>query len=319
MFPPDFTMTDELYDTTSRALALLDPSSGRGGGGGVGRGRSRGRGGAGRGGFAHTWGTGRGGYRQRSGPPRSGNWRQHLSPSGMPAASSAYLDVSTKESNTVAPDQAAALEPLTLVFGLNHTLISRSAASTQASRDPVKRPYLSTFLSYLFSASGDSEQGKEGRRKLKTVVFTGTRAHNVLSILKSIDLVAHARTTRFGEPYHVDSAEGDLPDLVLSREDMDLGGDYYKKVDTFKDLGRVWSKFGINEESGAKHTVLMSDDAVDAVRSLERSQYSTWLTSTCAIIADRSTILAVAHRDLHAKGATRQQRRRRAPCHDCSD
>lgn len=198
----------------------------------------------------------------------------------MPAPSSAYLDVSTKESNTVTSDQAADLEPLILVFSLNHTLVSRSAASAQASRDPVKRPYLSTFLSYLFSASEDSDQGiNSARRKLKTVVFTGTRAHNVLSILKSIDLATRTRTTRFGEPYQVDAAEGDLPDLVLSREDMDLGGDCYKKVDTFKDLARVWSKFGINEESGAKDTVLMSNETVDAVRLLETSEYSTWLTS----------------------------------------
>ena len=180
----------------------------------------------------------------------------------MPAPSSAHLDVSTKESNTVTPDQAAALEPLILVFSLNHTLVSRSAASAQASRDPVKRPYLSTFLSYLVSASEDSDVGiKSARRKLKTVVFTGTRAHNVLLILKSIDLATRARTTRFGEPYQVDAVEGDLLDLDLSGEDMDLGADYHNKVHTLKDLGRVWFKFGIKEERGAERTELVNDDA----------------------------------------------------------
>lgn len=271
-------------------------SSGRGGGRGGGRGRGRGRGGAGRGGFSHTRGTGRGGYGHQSGPLRSADPRQRLSPSEMPAPSSAYLDVATKESSTVTLNQAGALEPLIIVFTLNHTLVSRSSASMQASRDPVKRPYLSTFLSYLFSASGDSEQGNNlARRKLKTAVFTGTRAHNVLSILKSIDLAAPARTTRFGEPYQVDPAEGDLLNLVLSCEDMDLGADYHNNVDTVKDLGRVWSKFGINEESGAERTVLMSDDAVDAVRLFQLSHYSTRLTRPCVTLAVRSTVLAVAH------------------------
>jgi hypothetical protein len=252
-------------DWFSDALSSISTGnggSGRGGGRSRGRGRGRGRGGAGRGGFSHTRGNGRGAYGYQSGPPRSADPRQHLSASEMPAPSSAHLDVSTKESNTVTPDQAAALEPLILVFSLNHTLVSRSAASAQASRDPVKRPYLSTFLSYLVSASEDSDVGiKSARRKLKTVVFTGTRAHNVLLILKSIDLATRARTARLGEPYQVDAVEGDLLDLDLSGEDMDLGADYHNKVHTLKDLGRVWFKFGIKEERGAERTELVNDDA----------------------------------------------------------
>lgn len=238
----------------------------------------------------------------------------------MPAPSSAYLGVSTKDSNTVTLEQAFTIEPLILVFSLNHTLISRSAASMQASRDPVKRPYLSTFLSYVFSASEDSDQGfNSARREFKMVVFTGTRAHNVLSILKSIDLATRARTTCFGEPYQVDAVEGDLLDLVLSREDMDLRADYHNKVHTLKDLGRVWSKFGIKEESGAERTVLVNDDAFDAVRLPQTSHYSTWLTRSGVSFSVRSTVLAVAHQDFRAKRAIRRPERRRAPCHDYSD
>lgn len=106
--PPDLNFTDEFRDSIRRLAEAVNSSSSSG------RGRSRGRGGArdrghwrgggGRGGFSHTRDTGRGGFGYQSGPPRSAEPRQHLSPSEIPAPSSAYLEVTMKESDTVTPD-----------------------------------------------------------------------------------------------------------------------------------------------------------------------------------------------------------------------
>lgn len=179
---------------------------------------------------------------------------------------STYLNMANERSTTVAANKASKLEPLILAFPLDGTLVCRREVSHEASREPFKRPYLSCFLSYLFASRGRVAGSAElTRRATQIVVFTGTRAHNVLLILKSLNLTLPGRQSPFGQPYRVDSAQGDLVDLALCREDLGLGEDYYNNVDTVKDLRKVWERLGVEVADGVKRTVLVSNSAADAV------------------------------------------------------
>ncbi|GAA5880232.1 hypothetical protein JCM3774_003668 [Rhodotorula dairenensis] len=187
------------------------------------------------------------------------NWRRHL------PADSAYVDIANEKSTTVPANKASEFPPLIVVFSLDRTLVYRQAAAAEASCDPFKRPYLSCFLSYLFATRGRVlKDPRLTRRAVQTVVFTGTRAHNVLQILKSINLASPGRQSPFGASYHVDSAQGDLVDLALCREDLGLGEDYYRNVDTVKDLRKVWENLGVEDADGAKRTILLNNNLSDA-------------------------------------------------------
>lgn len=90
------------------------------------------------------------------------------------------------------------------------------------------------------------------------------RAHNVLTVLMSLGIPPPRRQTAFSQPSRVDPEQESPLSLVLSREDLDLGMGYFENVDTVKDLCLVWQTLGIEEEDGAKRTVILTDQAVDA-------------------------------------------------------
>ncbi|GAA5985799.1 hypothetical protein JCM10908_007115 [Rhodotorula pacifica] len=194
--------------------------------------------------------------------------RRRLSESELPTPSAAYLEVATgSDSTTLATDEEAAqLRPLVVVMPVNNTLVTRLTRDLAGSRNPIKRPYLSTLLAYLFSFSSHSDKsGTAPRRAIQPVVFSGMRAHNILALLKAVALAPPERQTDgYRQPYIVDPEQGDILSLVLAREDMGLGADYYQDVETVKDLRLVWEKLGIEEKDGATRTVLLNDTAVDA-------------------------------------------------------
>lgn len=185
--------------------------------------------------------------------------------------SAAYRAIADEEPATAAADELKDLKPLIVCLPLNGVLLHRAQRTTRGRFAPVKRPYLAAFLEYLFApAHRDSDQVKSDRkeRKIHVVIYNATRAHNVVTLLDGLDLIPCSRATSLaGTPYVVDPAEGDILKLALSREDLDLGDDYKENVKTIKDLRKVWETLGIDEADGAKHTVLLTDDPIDAVRS----------------------------------------------------
>lgn len=182
----------------------------------------------------------------------------------------AYRMIADEEPATAAADELKDLKPLIVCLPLNGVLLHRAQRTTRGSFAPVKRPYLAAFLEYLFApAHRDSAEVKsdDKGRKIHVVVYTATRAHNVVTLLDGLDLTPSSRATSLaGTPYVVDPAKGDILKLVLSREDLDLGDDYKESVKTIKDLRKVWEKLGIAEDDGARRTVLLTDDPIDAVR-----------------------------------------------------
>lgn len=56
---------------------------------------------------------------------------------------------------------------------------------------------------------------------------------------------------------------------------MSLGDACFENVDTVKDLRLVWERLGIEKEDGAKRTVLISSQAVDAA-SFSSLQTLSW-------------------------------------------
>ncbi|BGP58347.1 Cytoplasmic tRNA 2-thiolation protein 2 [Rhodotorula sphaerocarpa] len=180
----------------------------------------------------------------------------------------AYRMIADEEPATAAADELKDLKPLIVCLPLNGVLLHRAQRTTRGSFAPVKRPYLAAFLEYLFApAHRDSAEVKsdDKGRKIHVVVYTATRAHNVVTLLDGLDLTPSSRATSLaGTPYVVDPAKGDILKLVLSREDLDLGDDYKENVRTIKDLRKVWEKLGIAEDDGARRTVLLTDDPIDA-------------------------------------------------------
>lgn len=177
--------------------------------------------------------------------------------------------------------------PLIVVLVCHNTLVHHSSLVPGGKRETVTRPYLSTFFQYLFSA----QKGPLShlRRQIQTVIFTGMRAHNILTVLMSLGSPPPRRQTAFSQPSRV-NADSPLS-LVLSREDLDLGMDYFENVDTVKDLCLVWQTLGIEEEDGVKRTVILTGQAFDAVSNfcsdltmLARAQHA-WRPSNSAILS----------------------------------
>lgn len=201
--------------------------------------------------------------------------RRRLSESELPKPSATYLGIADQSSDTLS------MPPLIVVLVFNTTLVQRCPGNADERKDPLTRPYLSTFLSYLFHTPKDSSTQPlfRPRRPFQTVIYTGMRVHNILAVLKALELAPPQRKLGFREPYSVDPEQGDIFSLILSREDMKLGDAYFENVDTVKDLRLVWERLGVEEEDGAKRTVLISSQAVDAVsffflRMYDRSSVS---------------------------------------------
>lgn len=172
-------------------------------------------------------------------------------------------------------------EPIVLILDLNHTLLCRSQRNYNGSKVPLVRPYLSTFLEYVFLACDPREHGHDrgARRRphYMPVVFSSARYRNVLTLLAALNLVPLDRLpppppppstssswhgSRYRRPtrgdlddvattttYECDESRGDVLRLVWTRENMglnprDFGGD----VETTKDLESIWRALGFGQE-----------------------------------------------------------------------
>ncbi|GAA5908963.1 hypothetical protein JCM8208_007128 [Rhodotorula glutinis] len=198
---------------------------------------------------------------------------------GTPTPSSTYLAVASESSETLAATSAAdnKVEPLIVVLSLNDTLLVRSKRTTKGSANPIVRPFLATFLSYLVASRSSAHSSKakvkveadstsangvakvDQVRPIELVVYSAARAHNVLTLLRALRLVpAHA----YDASYRPSPGAGDALALVLSREMMGLRDDDYKdNVVTCKDLGKVWDAMGVEHDEGARRTILVEEDA----------------------------------------------------------
>ncbi|GAA5897839.1 hypothetical protein JCM6882_005092 [Rhodosporidiobolus microsporus] len=183
----------------------------------------------------------------------------------------------THEGETVDAGGAAAVaaggpEPPLLILDLNHTLLCRAKRTSWGSRQPLVRPYLSTFLEYICSSSSldpasstatsasssPSPSPAERRRpRFLPVVYSSARAPNVLSMLAALSLIPRSRLPSsatssafsylpFGPPPYVPAPEeGDVLAMVFTREMMGLSkADYAGDVETTKDVGKVWEEMG---------------------------------------------------------------------------
>ncbi|GAA6013522.1 hypothetical protein JCM10207_008879 [Rhodosporidiobolus poonsookiae] len=271
---------------------------GRGGGGGQGQGgRERDGGGGyrghGRGGYA----TGRYDSRYDQPAPTFSSTGEYVAPERrqkkdrktMPAVppTQAYLDATLEpsanlQSNEV--DSSTTFPPPLLVLDLNNTLLCRSKRGWEASKQPLARPYLSTFLSYICSSSPPSPAPSASSSRasvhppfaprtplFRPVVHSSSRANNVLSMLGALSLIPPERlpsgpplpyVPSAPAPYSPDRTEGDVLSLVFTREMMGLNEkDYYGDVETVKDLGRVWEELGLG---GATPSRAISDGELDS-------------------------------------------------------
>lgn len=134
-------------------------------------------------------------------------------------------------------------EPIALVMDLNHTLLCRAKRNRQASKMPVVRPYLATFLTYICTP----RPSPSSTPKFAPIVYSSARAPNVLSMLAALNLIPPARLAqlRFKHPYEPLPEQGDVLRMVFTREMMGLSErDYAGDVETVKDLGKVWERLG---------------------------------------------------------------------------
>ncbi|GAA5985792.1 hypothetical protein JCM10908_007113 [Rhodotorula pacifica] len=166
------------------------------------------------------------------------------------------------------PSQQEGEEPIALVMDLNHTLLCRAKRNRQASKMPVVRPYLATFLTYICTPSSPSPSSSSRPRlgaKFDPIVYSSARAPNVLSMLAALNLIPPSRlsTLRFKDPYVPLREEGDVLKMVFTREMMGLSErDYSGDVETVKDLGRVWERLGWGQGAAAAPTTDQGDEGV---------------------------------------------------------
>ncbi|WWD08636.1 hypothetical protein V865_006749 [Kwoniella europaea PYCC6329] len=150
-----------------------------------------------------------------------------------------YLDL-------LRPDPAEPLKseriiPKLLVLDLNGALVFRNRSSSADGRNSHPRPYLQSFLEYLFLPDPTSKRGKRG---WEVFVWSSAQPHNVRGMVES------AFGTRFiegiweEETANTKSAreqEGEGRLLgVWARDKMGLtNNDYSRKVQTTKDIRKV--------------------------------------------------------------------------------
>ncbi|GAA5939629.1 hypothetical protein JCM3775_002071 [Rhodotorula graminis] len=229
---------------------------------------------------------------------------------GPPAPSSTYLDVASEPSETLDATSGdhKKVEPLVVVLSLNDTLLIRSKRTTKGSANPIVRPFLATFLSYLVasqSQSGSSEAeikvevgsvddaAKVDKvRPIEVAVYSAARAHNVNTLLRAIGLVPSPAVSA---PFHPGPAADDTLALVLSREMMGLDdGDYKDNVVTCKDLAKVWDAMGVEHGEGARRTILVEEDAQAAApQPYSHLPIPTFLVSSPSSTIQRRTVREV--------------------------
>lgn len=126
--------------------------------------------------------------------------RRRLSESELPKPNAMYLTVADQSSDTLS------VPPLIVVLVFNTTLIQRRPGDGEERKDPLTRPYLSTFLSYLFHTEKDSSAQPLfcPRRPIQTVIYTGVRVYNILAVIQALQLAPPERKLGFRQPYSVD-------------------------------------------------------------------------------------------------------------------
>ncbi|WWC87509.1 uncharacterized protein L201_002399 [Kwoniella dendrophila CBS 6074] len=144
-----------------------------------------------------------------------------------------YLDLSSQSSDNLESDK---LIPKLLVLDLNGALVFRNRSSD--GRKSYPRPYLGSFLEYLFLPTP-----KEEKRGWEVFVWSSAQPHNVRG------MVEHAFGPRFIEGiWEPDTQRGRIAKEngegrllgVWARDKMGLKeSDYSRKVQTTKDLRKV--------------------------------------------------------------------------------
>ncbi|GJN94546.1 hypothetical protein Rhopal_007629-T1 [Rhodotorula paludigena] len=190
--------------------------------------------------------------------------------------SDAYLRAVSGEASTRfepgSPD-AEALEPLVLILDLNHTLLCRLKRSSWASKVPLVRPYLATFLEYICGR-------RDGSPRIQPIVYSSARAPNVLSMLAALDLIPPSRLPAARDspagpapPYTPVPDEGDVLSLVVTREMMGLSrADYLGDIETVKDLGRVWELLGFEDDARDEAQRASGEHARQTREAIERKK-----------------------------------------------
>lgn len=179
--------------------------------------------------------------------------------------------------------------PLLVVLDLNKVLLCRSKSSRAASRRPAIRPYLSLFLSFLFRP----------RSPFTVFVWSSARPANVSALVQQcgLGLPLPKPQPSLAAPQARDTLAKLLEDLNLqkdsvfqksqpkaeaavetkksavreqprlaglwTRDHMGLSAEQYgQKVDTVKDLSKIWAEFPRFHKN---NTVLLDDSASKAV------------------------------------------------------
>ncbi|GAA5897900.1 hypothetical protein JCM6882_005108 [Rhodosporidiobolus microsporus] len=200
--------------------------------------------------------------------------KKHARESAVVPPTDAYLAASLLPSKRLSPSEVDGTRP--------------THRNSRASKRPLARPYLATFLEYICSSAAppdgpstttDAGEAPARRPRFLPVVYSSARAPNVLSMLSAIDLIPSSKFLASSSyapppnaaPYTPSPSEGDVLRLVFTRELMGLSeADYANDVDTTKDVGRVWEKVGWRgrgrDGEGARRTVLLDDEVGKAAQ-----------------------------------------------------
>lgn len=131
-----------------------------------------------------------------------------------------------------------------LVLDLNHALLCRRNRTTIAAKNPTPRPYLATFLTYIFSST-------DTQSAWSVFVWSSARPHNVQAMCRSIGLT----------PFAPLKGMWTRDNLGLSQEQ------YHQRVATIKNLDLLWKKFAPLYEA---HNTVLLDNEEDKAVSLEK-------------------------------------------------
>ncbi|GAA5830075.1 hypothetical protein JCM11251_006865 [Rhodosporidiobolus azoricus] len=212
------------------------------------------------------------------------------------------FSVEEVEMGTAGEGEEGVLEPPLLILDLNHTLLCRAKRTSWGSRQPLVRPYLSTFLEYICSSSlvpttdlpantpSSSSVAATAptrrRPRFRPIVYSSARAPNVLSMLSALSLIPPSRIPSFPSsssytyypfgpaPYTPSRSEGDVLEMVFTREMMGLKKEEYDgDVETTKDLGRVWEELGLGgmREWRLEERKARAEGQIEAVEKEERN------------------------------------------------
>ncbi|WVW79756.1 hypothetical protein I302_101726 [Kwoniella bestiolae CBS 10118] len=150
-----------------------------------------------------------------------------------------YLDL--LRPNLDEPLSSERIVPKLLVLDLNGALVYRNRSSSSEGRNSHPRPYLQSFLEYLFLPDRQSKRGKRG---WEVFVWSSAQPHNVRGMVESafgprfIEGIWEEESEE-GRSAREQEGEGRLLG-VWARDKMGLrSGDYSRKVQTTKDLRKV--------------------------------------------------------------------------------